>query len=73
MKFTIIQTDRQTAFIQQQYATLEESKKRLDELNAKFGNRLKNKADENYSLAIVGVDDEGQFHELTEAQEAKRA
>ena len=52
-------------FIQQNYDALDDANKRLAALKQKFAER--------YSLAIVGVDDEGNFHQLaSKKQEADK-
>lgn len=72
MSYTIVTSDKKTRFIQQDYATVEEAQKRLDALGEKFGQRLINKEGEKYSLVIVGVDEDGGFHELTESKESEK-
>lgn len=66
VKYTIIDSKKRTPFIQQTYDSIETANKRLQELNDKFRHRLA--LDEiNPSclrLAIVQVDEDGDFHEL---------
>lgn len=63
MKYTIIDSKKKTPFIQQNYEKLEEAQARLDALKVKFK--------DNYSLAIVGVDADGNFQELTDKAPSK--
>lgn len=58
MKYTVIDNKKKTLFIQQNYEKLEEAQTRLDALKAKFAGR--------YSLAIVGVDADGNFQDLAD-------
>ena len=61
MKYTIINTDKGTPFIQERFDSVDGAKTKLDILKAKGADR--------YPIAIVGVDDEGNFQVLTEAVE----
>jgi hypothetical protein len=56
MKYAIINTDKQTPFIQERFDSLEDVEKKLAILKAKNADR--------YPIAIVGVDDDGSFHGL---------
>lgn len=64
MKYTIIDTKKNTIFIQQHYDLIEDANKRLGSLKEKFG--------KSYSLAVVGVDNDGNFHKLTEKAAEKQ-
>jgi len=63
MKYTIIDSKKKTLFIQQNYDKIEEAQKRLEALNQKFASR--------YSLAIVGVDADGNFQDLADKAPSK--
>lgn len=65
MKYTIINTEKTTPFIQERFDELADAKVKLGKLKAKNADR--------YPIAIVGVDNDGNFHELTETQETKTA
>lgn len=75
MKYTIIDSKKGTGFIQQNYDTRKEANERLQTLGDKFKHRLilDEKSEDCLRLAVVGVDDEGAFHELTEEGETKTA
>lgn len=74
MKLTIIDVQKQSAFIQQSYDNIEEANARLKGIKEKFGARLENKAGEKTQLAICHVDDDGNFHPLAtgKAEEKKK-
>ena len=67
MKYTILDSKKKSPFIQQNYDSVEDASKRLQELNDKF--RLRLTLDETnpncLRLSVVGVDDDGSFHKLT--------
>lgn len=67
MKHTIIDSKKRTRFIQQNYDSIESANKRLQELNDKFKSRLAldEKSEGCLRLAIVQIDEDGDFHELT--------
>lgn len=78
MKYTIINTETQRVFIQQQYDKIEDANKRLGELKAKFATsalnpeiRLCGRDGEKHGLAVVRVDDSGAIHPLTDKPETK--
>lgn len=58
MKYTIIDSDKNTRFVQGDFDSLEAAFRRRAHLEEKFPNR--------FALAVVGVDDDGAFHELSE-------
>ena len=67
MKYTIIDSGKKKAFIQQAYDSVEEATKRLDGLSVKFAGRLKLEEKDSgcLRLAVIGVDDDGEYHDLT--------
>jgi len=67
MKYTIIDSAKKKAFIQQAYDSVEEATKRLDGLGVKFAGRLKLEEKDSgcLRLAVVGVDEDGEYHDLT--------
>lgn len=73
MKYTIIDSKKKTAFIQQPYDSIEDANNRLQELNDKFRHRLT--LDETnpscLRLSVVGVDEKGSFQELVTAEPKK--
>jgi hypothetical protein len=62
MKYTIINSDSGAPFIQQHYDSLEEAQARLEAIKQKASGR---------PVVIVGVDDTGGFHGLTEQKETE--
>lgn len=56
MKYTIIDGEKKTPFIQQQYDTLKEAEDRFAELQKKSA--------KHYPIVIVGVDETGAYVEL---------
>ena len=75
MKYTIIDSKKKSPFIQQNYDSIEDANKRLQELNDKFRHRL-TLDDANpgcLRLSVVGVDDKGAFQELAPAEPKKPA
>jgi hypothetical protein len=75
MKYTIIDGKKKTPFVQQNYDSVEDANTRLRELNDKFRHRLT--LDETnpscLRLSVVGVDDDGEFHEVASATASKTA
>lgn len=73
MKYTIIDSKTRTPFIQQNYDSVEDANKRLQELNDKFRHRLM--LDETnpscLRLSVVGVDDKGTFQDLAPTESKK--
>lgn len=58
MRYAIIDDKKKTRFAGRDYDSVEDANKRLDVLKGKFGDR--------FSLAVVGVDEQGSFHKLSE-------
>jgi nitrogen regulatory protein PII-like uncharacterized protein len=63
VKFTIVNTDSGSPFVQQQYDTAEDAEAALAIVKAKFGER--------YKLGVAVVDDEGQSQTSNGDEEKK--
>lgn len=61
MKYTIIDGERKTPFIQQQYDKLEDAEKRFAELQQKSARH--------YPIVIVGIDETGAHVDLAKKEE----
>lgn len=62
MKYTIIFSDRRTPVIQQQYDKIEDAEKRFAELEQKSA--------KHYPIVIVGIDEDGAYHDLAKKEES---